>query len=111
MRLLAHRSGLLKNCRIGRPGLVGPEYRLTVHTFDATGDLADSEEVELKGSRSLVDLLSMITGQSLDVAYRELILVNRVAKRADDQLARDVYRSFGLRRRQVARELRQAGLF
>ena len=96
---------------IDGPGLVGPECKLTVHLFDASGDLADSEEVELTDRKSLVDLLSMMTGQSLDVAYREFILVNRVAKRADDQLADDAYRSFALRRRQVARELRQAGLF
>ena len=96
---------------IDGPGLVGPECKLTVHLFDATGDLADSEEVELKNRKSLVDQLSMMTGQSLDVAYREFILVNRVAKRADDQLADDAYRRFALRRRQIARELRQAGIF
>lgn len=96
---------------IDGPGLVGPECKLTVHLFDATGDLVDSEQIELNDRKPLVDLLSMMTGQSLDVAYREFILVNRVAKSADAQLADDAYRSFALRRRQVARELRQAGLF
>lgn len=96
---------------IDGPGLVAPECRLAAHMFDSEGRLIDSEEVDLGGRQSLFDLLSMITGQSLDVAYREFILVNRVAQTAADQLADGAYRSFVLRRRQIARELRDAGLF
>jgi cellulose biosynthesis protein BcsQ len=96
---------------IDGPGLVAPECRLTAHMFDSEGRLIDSEEVDLSGRQSLVDLLSMITGQSLDVAYREFILVDRVARNAAAQLADGAYRRFALRRRQIARELRDAGLF
>ncbi len=96
---------------IDGPGLIGPECRLTVHLCDADGELLDSEEVELNGRKSLVDSLEMMTGRSLDMTYRELILVNSLATYVETQLADDAYRSFVLRRRQVARTLRDAGLF
>jgi len=96
---------------IDGPGLVGPECRLAVHLFDTDGGLINSEKIELKGRKPLVDLLSMMTGQSLDESYREFILVNRVAQSAEDQLAEGAYRRFSSHRRKVARELRQAGLF
>lgn len=96
---------------IDGPGLLGPECRMSLHLFDSDGGLASSGETELQGRKQLVDLLTMITGQSLDAAYRELILVNRVTRVVDDMLADDAYRSFALRRRQIARELRHAGLF
>jgi chromosome partitioning protein len=96
---------------IDGPGLVGPECRLTAHLFDIDGVLASSEEVDLCDRKPLVEWLSMMTGRSLDAAYRELILVNRVTQTADAQLAEGAYRNFALRRRQAARELRHAGLF
>jgi cellulose biosynthesis protein BcsQ len=96
---------------IDGPGLIGPECRLTAHLFDADEELVGSEEIDLSGRKSLADLLSMITGQSLDAAYRELILVNRVTQTVDAQLADGAYRQFAMRRRQIARELRHAGLF
>ncbi len=96
---------------IDGPGLIGPECRLTAHLFDTDEGLVGSEEIDLSGRKSLADLLSMITGQSLDAAYRELILVNRVTKTVDVQLADGAYRQFAMRRRQIARELRLAGLY
>ena len=96
---------------IDGPGLVGPECRLTMHLFDTDCGLVCSEEVDLVEQTHLVEWLSMMTGQSLDVAYRELILVNRVAQTAEAQLADSAYRRFALRRRKLARELRHAGLF
>lgn len=96
---------------IDGPGLVGPECRLTVHLYDADGELLESEEIELNGRKALVGSLELMTGRSLDTTYRELILVNRHATCAETQLADDAYRSFVLRRRQVARTLRDAGLF
>ena len=96
---------------IDGPGLVGPECRIAVHLFDTAGGLVSSEEIELKGRKPLVNLLSMMTGQTLDEAYREFILVNRVATSAGEQLADEAYRRFSSCRRQVVRELRQAGLF
>jgi hypothetical protein len=82
-----------------------------VHQFDGGGSLVGSEEIELCDRKPLVEVLSMITGQSLDAAYRELILLNRVTQTANAQLANSAYRSFALRRGQVTRELRSAGLF
>ncbi len=96
---------------IDGPGLIGPECRLTAHLLDTDGGLVGSEEIDLSGRKSLADLLSMITGQSLDVAYRELILVNRVTQTMEAQLTDVAYRQFAMRRRQIARELRHAGLF
>lgn len=96
---------------IDGPGLLGPECRLTAHLFHTDGGIAVSNEIEFYGRKSLVELLSMITGQSLDAAYRELILVDRAILTADAQLADDAYRRFARRRRQIARELRHAGLF
>ncbi len=93
------------------PGLVGPECRLTVHLCDTDGDLLESEEIELNGRKFLVESLEMMTGRPLDTTYRELIVVNSLATCADTQLAGDAYRSFVLRRRQVARTLRDASLF
>ncbi len=96
---------------IDGPGLVGPECRLTVHLCDTDGELLESEEIELNGRKSLVESLEMMTGRPLDATYRELILVNKLATHADTQLADAAYRSFVTRRRQVARTLRDAGLF
>jgi cellulose biosynthesis protein BcsQ len=96
---------------IDGPGLVGAEPRLTTHLFDADGGLLSSEEIDLDEQSSLVEMLSMMIGRSLDEAYRELILVSRVAQNAETQLADDTYRDFKLRRRQFTRELRDAGLF
>jgi hypothetical protein len=93
------------------PGLVGPECRLSVHSFDAEENLVGSEEVELDGYSSLMDWLSMMTGRSLDVAYRELILVDRTVNNAETLLTDSAYRHFALRRRRAVRELRHAGLF
>ena len=105
-----HREALVA-LTIDGPGLVGPECRLMVHSFDLEEGVVDSEEVAVTPQSSLAGLLSMITGRSLDAAYRELILVNRVAQSAEAQLADGAYRHFTLQRRQVARELRSAGLF
>lgn len=96
---------------IDGPGLVGPECRLTTHLCAADGELIDSEEVELNGRKSLVASLSMMTGRPLDAAYRELILVNLVAQTAETLLSESTRRDFALRRRQILRELRSAGLF
>ena len=96
---------------IDGPGLVGPECRLTVHLCDTDGELLESEEVELKERKSLVESLQVMTGRSLDTTYRELILVNVLATDADTQLTDDAYHCFVLQRRQVARTLRDAGLF
>jgi hypothetical protein len=84
---------------------------LTVHLCDTDGDLLESEEIELNGRKFLVESLEMMTGRPLDTTYRELIVVNSLATCADTQLAGDAYRSFVLRRRQVARTLRDASLF
>ncbi len=96
---------------IDGPGLVGPECRLTAHLFDSECGLTESEEIELNSRKTLVEFLSMMTGQSLDVAYRELILVNREAQATDVSLAEETYRRFARRRRTVSRTLRDAGLF
>ena len=96
---------------IDGPGLVGPECRLTTHLFDTDGEPVGSEEVDLDGQSTLVESLSMMTGRSLAEAYRELILVNRVVQSVDAQLTDDAYRGFTLRRRQIARELRDSGLY
>ena len=96
---------------IDGPGLVGPVCRLTTHGFDTDGELVGSEEIDIDGQSSLIELLSMMTGRPLDEAYRELILVSRVVLNAKDQLTDDACRNFALRRRQIARELRDAGLF
>lgn len=93
------------------PGLVGPECRLSVHLCDLDGGVVGSEDIELNGRKPLAESLEMMTGRSLDETYRELILVNSLATHADTQLADDAYRSFALRRRQIARTLRAAGLF
>ena len=107
----ADEPGDLVALTLDGPGLVGPECRLTVHGFDLAGGLLDSEEVELDGQKTLADCMSMITGRSLDAAYRELIVLNRVVQPAETQLNDVAYRHFALRRRQVIRELRHAGLF
>lgn len=96
---------------IDGPGLVESECRLTAHLCDLDGGLVDSEEVGLNGQKSLASSLEMMTGRSLDTAYRELILVNQYAGYVEAQLADDAYRRFALQRRQVARALRDAGLF
>ena len=96
---------------IDGPGLVGPECRLTTHLFDTDGEPVASEEVDLDGQSTLVESLSMMTGRSLAEAYRELILVNRVVQSVEAQLTDDAYRNFTLRRRQIARELRDSGLY
>jgi cellulose biosynthesis protein BcsQ len=96
---------------IDGPGLVGAECRLSAHYCDADGGMVDSEEISLEQQASLVDSLTMMTGRSLDESYREFLLINCVAMTSVEQLAEDSYRSFVLSRRQVARELRHAGLY
>lgn len=96
---------------IDGPGLVGHECRLAIHTFAANGNLHGSENIDLVDGGILVASLAMMTGQSLDEAYRELILISSDIQTAETQLADQGYRDFVLKRRQVARELREAGLF
>lgn len=96
---------------IDGPGLVAPECRLTVHLIDSEGGVVESEELEFKEQDSLYELSSMMTGRSLDAAYRELILLNCESQAADAALTDNVYRSFARHRRQAARSLRDAGLF
>lgn len=92
------------------PGLVGPECRLTAHSFDGEG-LVASEEVDHEEQKILSESLSMMIGRSLDAAYRELVLVNREVLSIDALSADDGFKFFALRRRKIARELRLAGLF
>ncbi len=92
------------------PGLFGPECRLTAHLFDADESLVASEDLG-KEKSLLHKTLPMIIGRPVDAAYRELVLVNRKAISPAEQLGGDLYRSFALRRRKIARELRLAGLF
>jgi chromosome partitioning protein len=93
------------------PGLVGSECRLTVHLTDAAGGLTSSEEIALNARTSLRDSLATMTGRSLDEAYRELLLVSRIAQPAESRLSSDASRDFARSRRLLARELRHAGLF
>jgi cellulose biosynthesis protein BcsQ len=93
------------------PGLVGPECRLTAHLCDVEGALMVSEGVDLDGRQVLTDALSVITGRSLDDAYRELIMFSSVPGCVDKQLGKQEAQVFSRLRRQVARELRAAGLF
>jgi hypothetical protein len=53
----------------------------------------------------------MMTGHSLDEAYRELLVVNCVVDTVEAQLSGQGCKNFTLGRQRVARELRQAGLF
>lgn len=96
---------------IDGPGLVGSECRLSVHCFDHDGQILDSEELELINRQPLSEMLPVITGRSLATAYRELILVSRVARRVEAQLDESGYRSFVARRRLLARTLRNTGIF
>jgi cellulose biosynthesis protein BcsQ len=96
---------------IDGPGLVGSECRLAAHLCDADGGLVGSEEINLGHQVSLAESLAMMTGRSLDEAYREFLLVSGVALASDEQLTEDAYRRFVLSGRHVARELRQTGLY
>jgi cellulose biosynthesis protein BcsQ len=96
---------------IDGPGLVGPECRLSAHTFDSAGGLFGSEEVELRQRPEWQNWLVMMTGRTLDAAYRELVLINSEASPAGPHLGADAERNFAHKRRLVARELRHAGLF
>jgi cellulose biosynthesis protein BcsQ len=93
------------------PGLVSPECRLTIHSCDATGSVFGSEELDLAGRTMFTGLLDMMMGKALDEAYRELILVNRTPQDVDSPLSGNVGRKFAFKRKQITRELREAGLF
>ena len=95
---------------IDGPGLVGPDCRLTAHFCDAAGELLGSEELALR-KRQPEGWLAMITGRPLDEAYRELVLINREPSPAGPQLGAEADRDFTRKRRLIARELRNAGLF
>jgi chromosome partitioning protein len=96
---------------IDGPGLIGPECRLSVHLCAVEQGVVSSEDIELAQKKSLGESLAFMTGRPLDAAYRELILVKRRPSSAADQLSPDACREFASRRRQVARDLRVAGLF
>lgn len=92
------------------PGLVDAECRLAAYRFDAEARLVASDEIE-NGQDKYPEALSMMIGRPLDAAYRELVLVNRNLMSPAMQLSDGPYRSFSLRRREIARELRLASLF
>ena len=92
------------------PGLVSAESRITAHLFDTDTNLAASVELD-KEKKHLSEALAVMIGRPLDAAYRELVLINRNLMSPSVQLSDDHYRFFILRRRDVARELRLAGLF
>ncbi len=96
---------------IDGPGLVGPECRLTAHTFDPAGGLTGSEEIDLRQKLEWDGWLTMMTGRTPEAAYRELVLINIKASLAGPRLGANANRDFAFKRRLVARELRHAGLF
>lgn len=93
------------------PGLVGAECRLTAHLWATAEGLLGSAEIELRQPQALSGLLVTMTGRDLHVAYRELVLVNRLARATEQLPATAVPAAFVRMRRQLTRELRQAGLF
>ncbi len=93
------------------PGLMAPDCRLTVHLCDIDGNLIVSEGVDLEGRSKLTTALSVMTGRSLNHAYRELVLLQTVAQPVVEIMAEADYRSFAQKRRRVIRELRHSGLF
>jgi len=92
------------------PGLVELDCRLTVHLCDAEENLMVSEGVNLDGRVRLSNSLSAITGQPLDNAYRELVLLQAEPQPAANPLPQEQYRQFAAKRRRVLRELRDSGL-
>jgi len=92
------------------PGLIGAESRLAAYQFDAETSLVAGDVID-KGEDKLSEALSMMIGRPLDAAYRVLVLINCNLMSPAVQLSDDTYRYFSLRRREIARELRLAGLF
>jgi cellulose biosynthesis protein BcsQ len=96
---------------IDGPGLVGPDCSVTALICGPEGGLADSGAIGLNSRKPLVEALAMMTGRSLESAYRELVLIDCHARSLDDCLSGESLSGFAKRRRLVIRELRNAGLF
>ena len=80
---------------------------MTAHLCAFDGSLLESERVDLDRQRAVVDSLAMMTGRSLDEAYRELLVVNCVVDTVEAQLSGQGCKNFTLGRQRVARELRK----
>ncbi len=93
------------------PGLFGPDCRLTAHLCDADGALVVSEGVDLDNRRQLVAAMAEMTGQPLEGAYRELVLIRSLQDPVSVGLDPAAFMDFVALRRKVARELRSAGLY
>ena len=93
------------------PGLVGPDCRLSVHLFDDNGDLLESENIMIEEAASVKDAVGFMSGQPVDNAYRELVLLNGHVETVELKPGRTAGRLFLKKRRKIIRELRQAGLF
>ena len=93
------------------PGLIGPDCRIAAHCFDAEAELFESTDVPADNVSLLTGSLSAMIGQPLQQAYRELVLLGLDVTASTWQAGTAEVRSFKQKRREIVRELRQAGLY
>lgn len=93
------------------PGLVGPDCLIAAHCFDAEAELFESTDVPVDNALLLTESLGSMMGHPLHQAYRELVVLGLDATATTWEAGAVEVRSFKKKRREIARELRQAGLY
>ncbi|PLX74714.1 MAG: hypothetical protein C0614_11635 [Desulfuromonas sp.] len=96
---------------IDGPGLLEIEPRLSLHLFDASGDLVVTESCSLSEEGGVGALVEAMLGRPLHQAYHELILVCFDQADILQQVSPEGRSAWRGVRRKVLRELRLAGLF
>lgn len=92
-------------------GIFGTDCRLTLHFCDASGGVLGSEDFALEQHRPWRDWLTMMIGRHVNETDRALVLIDCAEHPPGPGSKVYADGDFARKRRQVARELRRAGLF